>query len=57
MKQASLHYARNAALPLSCAILFLTLFPRFAREAVVPRWISFISAFPARRLVPALNQK
>jgi hypothetical protein len=37
--------------------MFSTLFPRFARDAVVPRWIRFISAFPARRLVPALNQK
>jgi hypothetical protein len=27
--------------------------PRFARHAVVPRWIRFISAFPARRLVGA----
>jgi hypothetical protein len=35
----------------------LTLFPRFARDAVVPRWIRFISAFPARRLIPAFNQK
>lgn len=35
----------------------LTLLPRFARDAVVRGWIRFISAFPARRLVPALNQK
>jgi hypothetical protein len=47
----------SSRLPLLCATLFLTLFPRFARDAVVPRWIRFISAFPARRLVAALNQK
>jgi len=35
----------------ACAILIGTLLPRFARHAVVPRWIRFISAFPARRLV------
>lgn len=29
---------------------FQTLLPRFARDAVVPRWISLISAFPARRI-------
>ena len=31
--------------------------PRFAREAVIPSWIRFISAFPAHRLVPAPNLK
>jgi hypothetical protein len=50
-----IHFAQDdvGASPIS-AILFLTLFPRFARDAVVlPLLTSFISAFPARRLVSA----
>jgi hypothetical protein len=52
-----IHYARNHRRRRTVVYSFLTLFPRFACDAVVPRWIRFISAFPARRSVPAFNQK
>jgi len=34
-----------------------TLLPRFARDAVVPGWISFISAFPARRFIQRKSKR
>jgi hypothetical protein len=48
--------AAHAALILLCYTVY-DAFGRFARHAVVPRWISFISAFLAHRLFSAPNLK
>jgi hypothetical protein len=37
-----------------CAILLLTLFPRFARDAVVPRWMFVVGSDSSPPFLPAV---